>query len=111
MTCEQFLRDLAAADVRLSVNGDKLRFSAPANVLTDELRIRLREHKLELLALLRGDADSLKRMDAINISIGILEDGTMRIITSPAEESRAVTDGVAIYTPTDHWHAVQLQPA
>jgi hypothetical protein len=53
MTCEQLLRSLEEADIRLTVNGDMLHIDAPEEALTDELKAILREYKPELLLALQ----------------------------------------------------------
>ena len=53
MSANELLGRLAGLDIRLGVNGDKLRYDAPAGVLTPTLLAAMREHKVELLRLLR----------------------------------------------------------
>ncbi len=53
MTPDTLLESLRGRDIRLSANGDRLRVDAPRGRLTAELRDTLRQHKRELLALLR----------------------------------------------------------
>ncbi len=48
------LTRLRQADIRLSVDGESLRVSAPAGAVTPELRAELAQHKAELLAFLRS---------------------------------------------------------
>jgi amino acid adenylation domain-containing protein len=59
MTAAEFVAHLRALDVRLSVDGDRLRCSAPKGVLTGELRDQLAIRKLEILGWLRehGERD------------------------------------------------------
>lgn len=57
MTATQILDDLRGRAVALTSNGDRLKVDAPAGVLTDEDRQAIRDHKAELLALLRSGAD------------------------------------------------------
>jgi hypothetical protein len=52
-TTEQFLSRLRALDVRLSVEGDRLRYSAPPGALSDELRAELARRKPDVLAWLK----------------------------------------------------------
>jgi hypothetical protein len=47
-----FLAEMEHRDVRLSVRDGELLVNAPPHVLTDDLKARLRAHKLALLALL-----------------------------------------------------------
>jgi thioesterase domain-containing protein/SAM-dependent methyltransferase len=51
---QPFLAELHRRDVRLTVDGDRLRCKAPAGVLTAGLRDQLKERKSEILALLRS---------------------------------------------------------
>ena len=62
MTVAELVAHLHALDVRLSVEGDRLRCSAPKGVLTDELRGQLATRKVELLGWLRehGERDGLE---------------------------------------------------
>ena len=50
---------LKQRDIRLWVDGDRLRFSAPKDALTPELSERIAAHRSALLALLQGAAESL----------------------------------------------------
>ncbi|MFL9453902.1 amino acid adenylation domain-containing protein [Tolypothrix bouteillei VB521301_2] len=52
-TIEEFLSDLCTLDVKLWVDGDRLRCSAPEGILTPSLRLQLQERKVEILAFLQ----------------------------------------------------------
>src|SRR5262245_54279288 len=52
MSVAEFVSDLKKQDVRLSVNGQRLRVNAPKGVLTDTLRAQIAERKQELLQFL-----------------------------------------------------------
>ncbi|GAB1537798.1 hypothetical protein NUACC21_04520 [Scytonema sp. NUACC21] len=52
-TIEEFLSDLCTLDVKLWVDGDRLRCSAPEGILTPSLRLQLQERKAEILAFLQ----------------------------------------------------------
>jgi amino acid adenylation domain-containing protein len=52
MSVAEFVSDLRKLDVRLSVNGQRLRVNAPKGVLTDSLRAQIGERKQELLQFL-----------------------------------------------------------
>ncbi len=54
---DTLLARLAEDDVRLTAEGDVLRYDAPAEVLTPHLLAELRAHKLALLARLTGVVD------------------------------------------------------
>ncbi len=54
MTAGELLRRLQHAGVELWAEGERLRYDAPAEALTDELLARLRAHKPELLELVRA---------------------------------------------------------
>jgi amino acid adenylation domain-containing protein len=60
MTAAELVAQLRARDVRLSIDGDRLRCSAPKGVLTGELRDQLAIRKAEILGWLRehGEGDS-----------------------------------------------------
>lgn len=53
MTPQALLDELKQLNVKVSLNGDRLRLEAPAGVLTPDLREKIRQHKTELAALLR----------------------------------------------------------
>lgn len=48
---EELLTLVDRRDIRLWVEGDRLRYDAPQGALTPELRARLREHKAQIIAL------------------------------------------------------------
>ena len=54
MSTEQLISELRMLDIHLSVEGDRLRCSAPPGRLTQELESRLAYHKLELIEALRS---------------------------------------------------------
>ena len=54
MTTEQLLFELRALDVRLYVDGERLRCSAPKGRLTGELESRIAAHKPDLIRVLRA---------------------------------------------------------
>ena len=54
----QLLERLRAADIRLSLDGDRLRVSAPKGAMTAALRAAVAESKQELVAALRTSADA-----------------------------------------------------
>ncbi len=55
MTVADLLADLASRDIRLRLDGDKLRINAPKGVLTRQLQAKLVKHKPEILTAL-GEA-------------------------------------------------------
>ena len=58
MTAPELLTYLRGHEVALWVDGDRLRYRAPAGMLTPTLRAELAEYKEEILALLRPDNTS-----------------------------------------------------
>ncbi len=54
MNTLDLLAEFKRLNVKLSLAGDKLRFEAPAGVLTPEIKEALRQHKAALIALLSG---------------------------------------------------------
>lgn len=54
MSTEQLLTELRTLDIRLFVEGDRLRCSAPKGSLTSELEQRIAAHKPELIRALRA---------------------------------------------------------
>ncbi len=66
MTVQQLLVRLRELDVDLWVEGSKLRYSAPADVLTDELISDLASHKEEIIEWLnKAVSDSLSAIPDI----------------------------------------------
>ena len=58
MQITELLDDLSARNVRLWVEGDRLRYRAPKDVLTPGLLSIIRRHKSEILKRLRGPAET-----------------------------------------------------
>ena len=54
MTTREFLRELRGRDIRVWVEGDRMRVNAPQGALTPELQADLQMRKLEVLAFLRA---------------------------------------------------------
>lgn len=54
MTPQELLAELDRRGVILTPVGDKLRYDAPAGVLTPDLKEAMRQHKADLLVLLRA---------------------------------------------------------
>lgn len=54
MTASELRAELARRGIRLDAYGDRLRY-APRSAVTPELAERIKVHKTELLAALRGD--------------------------------------------------------
>ena len=66
MTEEALLDGLHRRGVRFRVDGERLRWVAPVGVVTDADLSTLREHKAEVLAILREqDADRIEERAAI----------------------------------------------
>ena len=65
MSAVALLATLSRAGVRLSRSGDRLRFAAPRGTITAELREMLIEHKVDLLAALPRENDTLGRLCVI----------------------------------------------
>lgn len=56
MSIYNFLSYLHSLDVKLFIDGERLRCKAPKGILTPQLQAQIAEHKAELLAFLRKDA-------------------------------------------------------
>ena len=52
------LAELAGLNIKLAVDGDHLRYRAPAGVLTPELRAVIGEHRTEIIGRLRNPANA-----------------------------------------------------
>ena len=66
MSAQTLLDDLHRRGVRLWINGEKLRWRAPEGVMTEADLSALREHKAEVLAIIREqDADGIEERSAI----------------------------------------------
>lgn len=78
MTAEELLARLAASDIRLWADQERLRFNAPAGAMTPELRATVAEHRDELLRLLGGRAAPGQ--------VGAADDRDGPVPLSPAQE-------------------------
>jgi thioesterase domain-containing protein len=65
LSTAEFLNELRSLDVRIEAVGDRLRFNAPAGVLTAELRARITVRKLEILEFLNRVATLERQQPAI----------------------------------------------
>ena len=98
------LREIAEAGGAIRLEGDMLRLSAP-EPLPDELRARLRQHKRELMVLLRSPAEPAD--DAASETPAVV-DGAAGLPEELAAAVRALlaaegADGV----PSGHWPRVR----
>jgi len=53
MSIVNFLSDLRKKDIRLALDGEKLKINAPTGALTDEIKVQLRDRKAEIIAFLQ----------------------------------------------------------
>src|SRR3569832_1285332 len=60
MNLVEFLQNLSQQNVELLVEGDKLRYHAPKKTLTSTLLNQIKQHKTEIISLLRKDFYSSK---------------------------------------------------
>lgn len=58
MTPKALLTELERLDIKMSLDGDKLRLEAPVGVLTEELKEQIRQQKPALTALLERQAEN-----------------------------------------------------
>ena len=58
MTAVEVLHHLQARDIRLTVDGDQLRYDAPESAITEAVLTLLRQHKAALLTLLQRPPDA-----------------------------------------------------
>ena len=66
MSAETLVNDLHRRSVRLRVDGDRLRWFAPVGVVTDADLSALRDHKAEVLAIIREEeSDRIEERAAI----------------------------------------------
>ncbi len=66
---EQFLSYLESLDIKIWVEGEKLRYNAPKGVITSELLAKLREFKPEIIAFLQEKELDKSSKDIITIPI------------------------------------------
>ncbi len=65
MSVETLIDELRRRGVRLHVNGDRLRWFAPMGVVTEADLSALRQHKAEVLAILReAESDRIEERSA-----------------------------------------------
>lgn len=67
MRLAELIAHLTAHDVRLSADGDLLRYDGPADVLNDDLLRELRQHKAALLRWLSGERPGVVRVPASRV--------------------------------------------
>jgi amino acid adenylation domain-containing protein len=60
---EEFLSELCDLDIRLWIEADKVRYSAPEDTMTAELLVQLRERKTEILTFLKENQSSKTTTD------------------------------------------------
>jgi len=65
MQIPQLLADLAVKDIKVWVEGDRLRCNAPAGALTAEFRDQLRDRKGEIIAFLNMATAAARQQPAI----------------------------------------------
>src|SRR5262245_51145773 len=112
---DELIRDLKAAGLIVRPDPPDL-VVKPADRLRPDLETRLREHKAELLKRLQTSYtevelyDSMRRLEHLGVCIAVWEDGTMRVLVSEADTGRAIENGGTIYSPSDMYHYVQLEP-
>lgn len=68
MTAASLLTELQAAGVRFIPSGfDRLRVDAPRGVITPEFRDALRQHKLEIITILKADPNKIRQTDGVEL--------------------------------------------
>ena len=107
MTAQEILAEIRNLGGRLEARGDRLHVEAPLGKVTPELKTRLALHKVELMNLLQdgsGLEDSVKRLEAANMSVAITDDGTARVLQS----DDSLNDGETRYEPREMWLYISL---
>ena len=89
MSAVQLIRQCRDAGIRLQARGDRLHVDAPAGAITPELRQRLTEYKVELLALHAIRA----RLLALAVTLGIPR---AVVDALPVEELEAAAEQAAL---------------
>jgi hypothetical protein len=107
MTAAAFLDNLKARGAVLTVNGDRIRIRAPAQVVTPEVREALVQHKPDLLRLLTGPSPT-RKCPPFRFVDGVMEFGDICAGWTPtkwAEELRRKADRCDRYRPdiADHY--------
>ena len=90
MTAETLIDTLQASGVRLAVNGDRLHIEAPPGRYNTDLRVRLLEHKVEVVELIT----MRDRLLAIARTIGV---PAAVVDCLPASELRACIDQLPLW--------------
>lgn len=65
MTAAQILREAEGMGVILRIEGGKLRFTAPAGIMSDDLRARLKQHRDEVLVIIIAERHGIVPADLI----------------------------------------------
>ena len=117
---QELIEAVHASGVTIRVEGSDLKIR-PAGLLPPELKIRLREHKPDLLLLLQPKhanetpytdaelSESMRRLEAARVSIAVLESGEMRVVQTETELAQAI-EAYVVYSPRDMYYYIQLQP-
>ena len=79
----------------------------PAGKVSPELKARLKENKAEVLRRLELE-ESMRRLEAANISIAVFDDGSMRVVQTEDDAKKARADGGTVYSAEDMLHFIRL---
>jgi hypothetical protein len=115
----ELINEVRQAGATLRADPPDLVISPPGRV-PQELKARLRERKADIIRELGLKTEleaSMRRLEAADMRIAIFiseaEAGlrvTDREIRTDAEAKQAAIEGEVIYTPSDMYHYVQLEP-
>jgi hypothetical protein len=94
MTAVEVLHTLRARDIRLTADGDQLRYDAPEGAITEAVLTLLRQHKAALLTLLQQTLPSAARMQEIETPASDVTTAVSQTVTS-CPHARSCGDGTA----------------
>ncbi|HYS16880.1 MAG TPA: condensation domain-containing protein, partial [Candidatus Binatia bacterium] len=101
MTAAELVAHLRALDIRLTVDGDRLRCSAPRGALSDALRAELALRKAELVQWLRAAGEN---PDVVTVGTGV--DSLSLVTSHPGSEE----DFPLSFAQERLWFLDQLEP-
>ena len=108
MSAADLMTDLARLGIRIEAHGDRLRYS-PRSAVTPDLTARMKAHKPELLAILRGDTPEASADDLADEPKADNAEDSTEVIDPPAPCPKCAT--LELWqTLAGSWRCLQCDP-